>query len=220
MNTLDDRSAQAGALAVRPYQDSDRQAWDAFVFACPQATFFHRIGWREIFETVFKHRSHYLIARRGEQIVGVLPLVRVKSLLFGNALTSLPFAVYGGVAVTDAAATGALHQSAITLGRELGVQHLELRNRETLEPGWPHQENQVLTELFGRDDLARRLRRSIGFNAGDAVACVEAVASLVPSKIEELMHAAHAGKRREALAWASEVVSVRDGAGPPRASGL
>jgi FemAB-related protein (PEP-CTERM system-associated) len=140
MNTVDDRPAQAGALAVRRYQDSDRQAWDAFVFSCPQATFFHRIGWREIFETVFKHRTHYLIARSGEQIVGVLPLVRVRSLLFGDALTSLPFAVYGGVAVIDAAATGALHQAAIDLGRELGVQHLELRNRETLEPGWPHQD--------------------------------------------------------------------------------
>lgn len=90
------------------------------------------------------------------------------------------------------------------------IQHLMLR-----APGWPHQENEVLTELFGRDDLARRLRQTVGFDAGDAVACVEAVASLVPSKIEELMDAAHAGKRGEALAWASEVVSVREGAGPP-----
>ena len=130
----------AGALTVRPYQDADKERWEAFVLACPQATFFHRIGWREILEGVFNHRTHYLIARRGEHIVGVLPLARVKSLLFGHALVSLPFAVYGGVAVTDPEAARALHQAAIALGRELGVQHLELRNRETLEPEWPHQD--------------------------------------------------------------------------------
>ncbi len=140
MKPVDDRSVHAGALTIRPYQESDREAWDAFVFACPQATFFHRVGWREILEGVFRHRTHYLVARRGEQIVGVLPLARVKSLLFGDALTSLPFAVYGGVAVIDPEATGALHQAAIVLGRELGVQHLELRNRETLESAWPHQD--------------------------------------------------------------------------------
>jgi FemAB-related protein (PEP-CTERM system-associated) len=132
--------ANTGALTVRPYQDADKTQWDRFVFACPQATFFHRIGWREILETEFKHRTHYLAAWRGEQIVGVLPLARVKSLLFGDALVSLPFSVYCGVAVTDPLAVPALHQAATALGRALGVQHLELRNRESLEPGWPRQE--------------------------------------------------------------------------------
>jgi FemAB-related protein (PEP-CTERM system-associated) len=130
----------AGALTVHRYQDGDRAAWEAFVFACPDATFFHRIGWREILEEVFNHRTHYLIARRAGQIVGVLPLARVKSLLFGNALVSLPFAVYGGVAATDPAAAAALHQSAVELAREIGVQHLELRNCESREDTWPRQE--------------------------------------------------------------------------------
>ena len=134
------KSSGAGALTVHRYQDGDSAAWEAFVFACPEATFFHRIGWREILEAVFNHRTHYLIARRNGQIVGVLPLARVKSLLFGNALVSLPFAVYGGVAATDPAAAGALHQSAIELAREIGVQHLELRNRESREDTWPRQE--------------------------------------------------------------------------------
>ena len=129
-----------GALTVRPYQDTDRDRWEAFVFACPQATFFHRIGWREIFEGVFRHRTHYLLATRGEQIVGVLPLVQLKSVLFGHALVSLPFAVYGGVAVTAPEAAAALHETAAKLGKALGVQHLELRNRERLEPAWPHQD--------------------------------------------------------------------------------
>jgi FemAB-related protein (PEP-CTERM system-associated) len=140
MTPMAAESSGAGSLTVHRYQDGDSAAWEAFVFACPDATFFHRIGWREILEEVFNHRTHYLIARRAGQIVGVLPLARVKSLLFGNALVSLPFAVYGGVAATDPATARALHQSAVELAREIGVQHLELRNGESREDTWPRQE--------------------------------------------------------------------------------
>ena len=37
-------------------------AWDAFVFANPAATFFHRSGWQRVLEQVFGHRTHYLFA--------------------------------------------------------------------------------------------------------------------------------------------------------------
>jgi len=121
-------------------QDSDLERWERFVFECPAATFFHRVGWRELYEGVFRHRTHYLLAERDDRIVGVLPLVQLKSLLFGHSLVSLPFAVYGGVAATDAEATRALHRFAVVLGRELGVDHLELRNVASAEPTWPRQE--------------------------------------------------------------------------------
>ncbi len=140
MNLVDLQRPSAGTLKVRPYRDGDRDRWEAFVYACAQATFFHRIGWREIFDEVFRHRSHYLLAERDDQIVGVLPLVQVKSMLFGHALVSLPFAVYGGVAATDLEATAALHRAAVELGGELGVQHLELRDRQVAEPDWPQQD--------------------------------------------------------------------------------
>ena len=110
-------------MIVRPYAEADRAAWEAFVDSCPSATFFHRIGWRQVLEEVFAHRTHYLLAQRGSNIVGVLPLAQVKSRLFGHALTSLPFAVYGGVASEDAAAVSALHSAAAQLARDLGVTH-------------------------------------------------------------------------------------------------
>ena len=43
-------------------------------------------------------KSHYLFAEQQGRICGVLPLIHMKSLLFGNSLVSLPFLVYGGVA--------------------------------------------------------------------------------------------------------------------------
>ncbi len=126
--------------AVRPAAAGDASRWDAFVESCPAATFFHRIGWKHVIESVFRHRTHYLLAERGGAVVGVLPLAQVRSRLFGNALVSLPFAVYGGAAAADAGAVAALNAAAVELAGELGVEHLELRNRERTQPDWPQQD--------------------------------------------------------------------------------
>jgi FemAB-related protein (PEP-CTERM system-associated) len=128
------------ALTVRPYAAADRERWRAFVERCPEATFFHRIEWQDVIEQVFRHRTHYLVAERGGEIVGVLPLAEVKSLLFGHSLVSLPFCVYGGSATTDPDAAPLLHGIARHLARELGASHLELRHREAKEPAWPRQD--------------------------------------------------------------------------------
>lgn len=130
----------AGAHTVRPYLEADRSRWEQFVLNCPESTFFHRIGWREIFLEVFGHRPHYLVAEREGTIVGVLPLVEMNSLIFGRALVSLPFAVYGGVAAIDSPTRSALARAAQELGQQLGVPHLEMRNRQIAEPDWARQE--------------------------------------------------------------------------------
>jgi FemAB-related protein (PEP-CTERM system-associated) len=137
----DDAPIAAGApLTVRPYREGDRAAWASFAVGCPEATFFHRIEWRDVIEDVFRHRTHYLVAERGGALTGILPLAQVKSWLFGHSLVSLPFAVYGGAAASDDASRGALHGAAVELARELGVEHLELRNRAAREADWPRQE--------------------------------------------------------------------------------
>lgn len=117
-----------------------RAAWDAYVLAAPGATFFHRAGWQRALHQAFRHDTHYLRAMRGGRIVGVLPLAHVKSLLFGSALTSLPFAVYGGVVADDEATATALEERAQALAEQLGVDHLELRQRGRRHEGWPKQD--------------------------------------------------------------------------------
>ena len=82
--------------AIRPMRTSDAAAWDDYVNGHPQATFFHRTGWSRVLVEVMRHRRHDLVAERDGRLAGVLPLVEVRSRLFGHSLTSLPFAVYGG----------------------------------------------------------------------------------------------------------------------------
>ena len=118
----------------------EAERWDAFVADCAGATFFHRAGWQTIIKDVFGHDAYFLYAERNGAIEGVLPLAHVNSLLFGNALVSLPFAVYGGVAASNAAAADTLEAESQTIARRLGVDHLELRNLQPRHPEWPTQD--------------------------------------------------------------------------------
>ena len=130
----------AQPVTVRAMQAEDDARWDAFVFACPEATFFHRAGWRQVIERAFGHRTHYLLAQRGDAIVGVLPLTEVDSRLFGHSLVSNVFCVYGGIVAQDAAARTALDNAAQQLARELQVGHLEYRQRTPFHADWPSQD--------------------------------------------------------------------------------
>jgi len=124
-----------------PADAATAQRWDAFVLACPGATFFHRAAWQDVISTVFRHDTYFLYAQGEDgQIEGVLPLAHVNSLLFGNALVGLPFAVYGGVAASTPQAATALEEEAQALARRLKVAHLELRNVEQRHADWPTQD--------------------------------------------------------------------------------
>ena len=114
--------------------------WDEFVMNTARATFFHRAGWQRVIENVFRHPTYFLYAERDGAIEGVLPLAQVKSVLFGNALVSLPFAVYGGVVALTPGARHALEDAAQALAQRLGVEHLEIRNIDRCHEDWPVQE--------------------------------------------------------------------------------
>jgi FemAB-related protein (PEP-CTERM system-associated) len=114
--------------------------WDDFVAGCASATFFHRAGWQRVLQKAFRHETHFLYARADGCIEGVLPLAHVRSLLFGQSLVSLPFAVYGGVAADTPRAAEALEREAEQLARRLGVSHLELRHVAERHPDWPGQD--------------------------------------------------------------------------------
>ena len=132
--------------------DADAQArWDAFVLACPQATFFHRAGWQRVLHEVFRHATYFLYAEIDGRIEGVLPLAQVKSLLFGHSLASLPFAVYGGVAALNEEAATALEREAKQIAQQLGAQHLELRHVTQRHADWPTQDLYV---TFRKEILA------------------------------------------------------------------
>ncbi len=105
----------------------ERDEWDAFVHRAPGGTFFHQIGWKEVLERSFGYTAHYLVARRGGEIAGVLPLCELRAPFMDRCLLSLPFAIEGGVCGDDEA-RDALDVAAMALAGRLGVRSIELRD--------------------------------------------------------------------------------------------
>lgn len=91
-------------------------------------------------EDVFKHKAVFLMAERRGAVVGILPLAHIRSLLFGNSLVSLPFAVYGGIASQDGEAVTRLYEAAVSCATERRVDFLEMRNRTPFRPALPTQD--------------------------------------------------------------------------------
>ena len=132
-------------LKLRPLEAASESAWDAFVDAIPAGTFFHRAAWRRLIAEEFGHRTFYTYAERDGAIVGVLPLVQMKTMLFGNALTSLPFCVYGGPLAADAETADALSDYAAGLLPETGASVVEFRQRDPVASDWTERPDLYVT---------------------------------------------------------------------------
>ncbi len=141
----------SGMESVRVLSDSAMAKWDEFVLACPEATFFHRAGWKTIMEKEFGHRTHFLYVENNGRIDGVLPLAEVKSRLFGHSLCSLPFCVYGGPVASSSQARNALDIAAQKLAADLNVDHLEYRSFTATHSDWAHKDLYV---TFRKEILA------------------------------------------------------------------
>jgi len=135
-------------------------AWDSFVHAHPQATFFHLAAWRDVIERAFDHRTHYVVAEQDGAIAGILPLAQVKTRLFGHTLISSPFCVYGGPLAADAETFAALTDYAAGLRAKLGAAAAELRFLDA--------PTQILGEAWQpRPPLYVTFRRAIAANDAD-----------------------------------------------------
>jgi FemAB-related protein (PEP-CTERM system-associated) len=132
-------------VEVHPLEAAGRARWNAFVESHPDGTFFHLAEWARVIEGGLRHKTHYLWAGEPGAVRGVLPLARVKSFLFGDALVSTPFCVYGGILATDDEAAAALTREACRLADRLGVDYLELRGRRRDHPDWPCKDELYVT---------------------------------------------------------------------------
>lgn len=125
------------SIVIKQLEAADYSRWDDFVLAAEEGTFFHLSGWKDVIEQSFNHPVTYFYSERDGKITGVLPLVEVKSWLFGHSLVSTPFCVYGGVVAADAESKKQLLDAAKELAVALDVDYLELRHKTAQTDGWP-----------------------------------------------------------------------------------
>lgn len=111
--------------------------WDGFVRARPTASVYLLSGWSLLASEAFGHQAFFLEARDpAGTLTGVLPLVRQKSLLFGDFLTSVPFFNYGGALADTEEVTLVLMEQARSLAQDLGCRYLEFRDAQPRPGEW------------------------------------------------------------------------------------
>ena len=122
-------------------------AWDAYVQAHPGASVYHGWAWRRVFEDAFQHECVYLVAEHDGRACGVLPLVSMRTLLFGRLVVSLPFFNYGGVVADDEVAAGALLAEARRVAEQRKARHVEIRHIARRFPSLPCKSHKVAMTL-------------------------------------------------------------------------
>ena len=109
--------------------------WDEFVSNHASATVFHLSAWSQVMKNAFGHKPHFITVSDGTRLRGVLPLVELKSKLFGHSLISMAFCVGGGPLASDEESRNRLLLAAEGLARNLSVGYVELRDTAAAQ-GW------------------------------------------------------------------------------------
>jgi len=101
---------------------------DKFVERMPNGSLEHLPLWSFMIEKTFGHKSFYLVAREGQEIRGILPLMQIRSRLFGNRMVSQAFSNYGGPLANEPDALEALYDHAVELATDRGCESIEFHN--------------------------------------------------------------------------------------------
>lgn len=134
-------------VSIGRYDHGD-VAWNRFVAASRDSTYCHLAQWREVMADVLGQEPVYLAASDDAgDLVGALPLVRVRSRLFGHFLVSMPFVNYGGPLAAERAVRDALASAAANLARASGADLLELRTHRDPPHGLRVSERKVTVRL-------------------------------------------------------------------------
>jgi FemAB-related protein (PEP-CTERM system-associated) len=111
-------------------------AWARYVCEARGGTVFHDPAWCAAVERTFGHRPLHRVALRGGKLVGVLPLMEMRSLLAGRMLVSVPYGNYGGILGDDECVISALAEEGELLAQQRAARVLEVRSIEAVAPGW------------------------------------------------------------------------------------
>lgn len=124
-------------ISIRTLDLSDlelRKKWDEFVFKFEHGHHHSTNYLDAIFDAYSQHENHSLVALDSDgEVIGALPLVGQRSLIWGNSLTSTPFFNYGGALFFDSKIEQPLLEEAAKVMRCEGYKKLEVRSMSPLE---------------------------------------------------------------------------------------
>lgn len=155
MNTLK-------TLSVKYTKNTSNDRIKHYVENSHAASVYHLPAWGELIKRIFGHDSYYFYAENATgNICGVLPIIRLKSHLFGDYMVSMPYFNYGGAIANDSEIESALMNEAVTLAKQLGTEHIEFRDHIKREGDWKHRTDKVNMLLELPEDI-ESLNKKLG----------------------------------------------------------
>jgi len=130
-------------VTVHRFSDSYRPAWQSLAETALDSTLAHAAAWLSLIPKALGHANRSLIAMRGGEVCGALPMMLLRHWLLGTFNVSLPWLDYGGIIATDPVASHCLLQSAITQARTDGASWIELRSVEKVLSDLPTRDEKV-----------------------------------------------------------------------------
>jgi len=136
--------------------EKNTATWNEYVKNNMAASVYHLAEWRDVIHSSFGHENYYLFANDSlGKCKGILPLIRLKSRLFGDFMVSLPYFNYGGAVADHPKIEQQLIEHANDLAEKLGVNHIEYRDdikNENL-PVKSDKVNMILSLPHDQDEL-------------------------------------------------------------------
>ncbi len=127
--------------------EHEHEQWDRYVHESAQASLYHLTGWKRVIEKTFGHPAFYLYALHDDRMTGILPLIYLKSVIFGKFFVSMPYFNYGGIAAGHDDVRKKLLEEACAIARREGAAHIELRHTENVDLDLPVKTSKVLMIL-------------------------------------------------------------------------
>jgi len=115
-------------IKVIKYEDRYKEQWSAFIDKAEASTIAHRIGWLEVMQKGLNHQPEYLMALEGNRVVGVLPLILLRTFWGTRYMISLPWIDYGGVCADNFETERMLLMEACRITDRKKAQFMELRS--------------------------------------------------------------------------------------------
>jgi len=129
---------------VRSFRDMDAAQWDEYVRSSPTGNCYHLAGWKKVIEESFGHKTYYSLCENEDgRITGIIPIVHLKSWLFGSFMVSLPYFNYGGICADEEESYELLLNEAKTLAARERARHIEFREHRLIQNGLQSKESKV-----------------------------------------------------------------------------
>lgn len=114
-------------MRAKVLDTSDSEKWDEFVMKEPHAIAWQLFEWSKLVEKHYEAEFYPLVVEDSNNIVGILPMYRIKPLKGKPQMISVPHAVAGGLLAEDPKVRKELLEVAIEIGAEAGIHAFTLK---------------------------------------------------------------------------------------------